>query len=391
MHINVMQYSVEGGRVLRHNPFYPLSVVCLFVGCFAMIRGLKCEAYQVNALVWLAAAAWLYQWLLISVGAMLIKREQWLDGRLLLMLAVVLLPDSTYLISEISLTRPAVGWYIAPIGLSMSLLQAWAIQHIARLTLGRWSAAHLAAMLVSVMFIGQVAASGHIHGQLDRRLVYGGWWLVGLMMAMRPRVTGEFESGMRKFIQRPLGWLFVLMPLLLLSGHLIGLGWAYHAEWHHAFAGPMLLGVSCWLPRLVGREGWHTMAGWQFALPVFGLMLSLGDRDLVFSLFDLQISPMRLCLVSGGVVHAYVGYLHHQWLFGPTSLLLPTVASFGHTFREIQKTWIELFNDLWATLRRIIPTTAIDWGITAMAAAFIFLGLGAWLSFRRSRGARTQM
>jgi hypothetical protein len=57
------------------------------------------------------------------------------------------------------------------------------------------------------------------------------------------------------------------------------------------------------------------------------------------------------------------------WIFGPTA---------GQVGRGSSRAWDWIGRVVW----HILPQTTMDWGVTAIAAAFGFLGLGAAISFK---------
>src|SRR5688500_7682570 len=92
------------------------------------------------------------------------------------------------------------------------------------------------------------------------------------------------------------------------------------------------------------------------------------------------VSPLRLTLVAAAFFCLYAFWRHYRYGFLVTSLACLAAAVLGPTLPAIQLALVHLGHMTLALAHRSVPRTTLQWGCTAIGAAFALLGLGAVLS-----------
>ena len=95
------------------------------------------------------------------------------------------------------------------------------------------------------------------------------------------------------------------------------------------------------------------------------------------------LSPMRLALTASAGVMMCGFFQGWQLLAAQMAACALMAAALGNTPGEITRHSFALAKSVYHALKRLIPETPMQWGIVAVAASFVMLGIGAMLSLRK--------
>jgi hypothetical protein len=105
---------------------------------------------------------------------------------------------------------------------------------------------------------------------------------------------------------------------------------------------------------------------------------------------DLMISPRRVALAGAFVAYAYGFGLHRSGLHALLGAGCLAGALGGHSVPAIAGAYWAAGRAIALGLKETIPTTRIQGGITAVVAAFVFLGMGAGVSLWKYRESKKE-
>src|SRR5689334_9951335 len=96
--------------LVRHNPFYLLSAVCMLAGCLALTNSLSWTSIGMGRLLALVVTLNFYEALLLGLGLYLLARRGVVrDGLVLLVLEALFLVDAAFLNVEVFAVDLHVG------------------------------------------------------------------------------------------------------------------------------------------------------------------------------------------------------------------------------------------------------------------------------------------
>ncbi len=379
----------QWGNITASSSFFLLSAVLMLLGCFAISMQLGMSADSLTPKVILVGVLNIYELLLIALAAALItRRGQFRDGLFLLGIETVFLVDATYLNAEIFATD--LAWGASLNGLLYALAIAKFAVIVRVLGIGRHRA-FVGFWLVQMIVLFAMFGAVRDQASPDLLRFYTLWWIVGIFacatiaVAARLLRSPDAPAG----IARPLMLILLAAPSLSMLGHLAAAHWIYRVEFYPALVAPLAVGLAAGLIVLEPRAPLGRLLLLQIGLPALAVLLSLKPpAALVVEPVDwtwLTVSPMRLTIVAAAGVYGLAWWLSGRWLWliGPTvgvaALLIGrTPADIGEHLR-----WISL--KIRSMLDAAIPRTGLGWGIVSIVGAFVFLALGAWLSWRKPK------
>ena len=376
----------------RCNPFYPLSALCMFAGCFAIIHAADLGPGQLPRLIGLLAVINLYEALLIGLGLLLARTGRSpRDGRFLLVIEVLFLVDATFLVSECASVNRTWGLAVA---IATGVLAVAKLVVVTRVLGLRWRP-HVwlwtTVALAMVLLAPWALARLEVDGELDPRWAWAGWWAAGLLIAGGPRLAARSIGGRRQLYDQPLRIALAVAPAVSLLGHLYGSGWVYRAEFSAAFASPVLLGAAVWLPRMLPQSNPRFVGVGQLLLPIAAMLLSIDAPATPIAEWGVSISALRLALLSAGLTWLYAAWVHRSVMFAVLGSLTPLTGLIGPTPEIVANRLSRAAGWLWQLARDNAPRTIGQWGIAGIIAAFLFLAAGAWLSFRPRKASRRSL
>jgi hypothetical protein len=188
---------------------------------------------------------------------------------------------------------------------------------------------------------------------------------------------------------------FVWLPFVSLLAHLILMHWVYDAHLHAAYVAPVLLGLAVMLGGATPTKLLKPvdLALLRLVLPALAVVLSLDAPSELRAAplgagSRLVLTPVLVSLSLAYVVYIslYLGKYALRLIAGALAAVL--VFAFGPTPSQVAaagQQWAEwTFSLVVNAVVRVVPRTMTGWGLTAVGAAFAFLGLGAYVSLKKT-------
>jgi hypothetical protein len=376
------------------NLLFVLSAMCMLAGLFTLNDSLSWKPIAVPKLLGLVATLAVYELLLTGLGVWLYRLRQRRDATTLFLLEAGFVSDVAFLNSEVLTQSLPIGLAVNAVVLTLALLKlALILRTLGLPALGKTTAlvGGQLALLALAPAVLKVAWSLNPHGDLDPRVLYAAWWAAGLvpvaialLSPWRSPDSATVDSAVRRH-PRVIG-AFVALPLLSLLAHLATSHWVYRVHWTPATLAPLVLGLAA-AAALTGKRSDELRQRFAFVLPLLAIALTWGgSRELVTSLpFGFSLTPLRLVLLGAAAVYV-VGLLRYRSL--PFAIAVGTgvaAVPLGGTPGEVFRTLAWLAEQLLKQLDRLVPRTASDWGVLAIIASFVLLGVGLATSLARAK------
>jgi hypothetical protein len=365
--------------LMDHNPCLLLSTVLMLVGCYLVNSTLRYQAANAKMLGLLGVIN-LYEACIIPLGLLLIRRSRGTarDGWWLVLFETLFLVNATFVNPDFG-----TAWAI-PLNLglwALACVKAAILLRGLKIGLGLRTFGFMAFQLGIIYALPVFFALTKVDGVESPRLMYGLWWLVGLLPLIYDQLArADRPHPQWDLVQNVIRRVYLIAPWVMLVVHMGFAHWAHQSEFYLPDVAPVLLGLAIAAGRVHLRPDLRVLAR---CLPAVALILTLladpGELQWLVPVGNLghMVTPAHLTMA--GAILTY-GYLASAWYF---LIALATVITFGTGY--IFQYWI--FAALRATLRfllNLLPTTAYAWGVTAILAAFILLGIGTYLSLRRT-------
>lgn len=380
--------------LFHHNPFYLLSAFCMIAGCYALNSALDLRAGQMRRMLILLGTINLYEVLLLALGLFLIRSRGIIrDGRTLLLLQIVFLVDLTFLASETPSADRQIGIAISVLLLVLALAKVaavlWALSP--RFPVRLYSL--LAAQLAALYLIPCVFAHLDRDGTIGDRPFYAVWWIVGLLAA-----AGELTRWIPGLKQdeagpRPrLGGVYAVTIYLSLLAHMGMMHWVYRVTFMPADASPVFLGLALAAHRMrpsrfvPSRE----IDLLRFVLPFAAVIASLsgGGEEVLGHVGRFGVMPLELASVGAFLAYVDIYAAAYAYYILPAAAALVAIVIYGPTVKQLYSSLIVAWQWSAELIVRVMPKTAVQWGLTAVAGAFAFLGLGAILSLSQGKAPK---
>jgi hypothetical protein len=245
------------------------------------------------------------------------------------------------------------------------------------------------AMQVAALFLVPIAFQYFDHGDLSPLYFYAAWWLAGLFIPAGFTLAQKMRADDVHPWALGLVRMMCVLPWLSYLLHLGILHYVYNVEFFGAEAAPVLLGLACLMHHMepspfVGRRDLRFM---KVALPAAAVFVSLNNPQLLCAAIGkhgkFTLTPTELAVAGAYLTFIYCfarPYAKELVAAGAAAglglVLGPTPQQIGDWSA---RSWNWLANAAWT----LLPKNAMQAGITAIAAAFGFLGLGAVVSLRR--------
>lgn len=366
--------------IIDHNPCFILSGLSMLFGCHLLNLTLYTPAGDTHKLLGLLAVVNVYELLLVFIGLVLIRKPVFVrDGRILLGLEAMFLCDVTFTSGIIATVDPLWGFAIAAILLALAGVKLALILRALGAPVAWRTWAFFMLQLSAVLCIAGVfkIIADPRHGRLPEGVVYAGWWIAGLLpavgMAMRSLPSRRFavpspEMGLIR--------LFIILPYISLLVHLYSGGWVYSVPFRAAYVAPVLLGLAFAAPAISRRP----RVGVQLALAALALYFVTDySPTLILQWRGLTLTPMSLTVAGAAAVSIYAVWLSRNLLAG---VFVLACAMLTLIYQNLALIWAGLATSaewIWS----LMPRTVGQWGIVSVAASFVLLGVGLWISSRR--------
>jgi len=370
------------------NPFFLLSAVSMFVGFRIVLAAVNAMPGDLKHLLLLIITLNIYEGLLIALGLFLIVRRGSLrDGWILLTIEAIFLVDLTNLNAEFFSADPRFGSIVSGICFLLAMLKIFIIVRTLGLRLSAGTVLYIAAQLAFLLGLPGIFKLMTHQARVTPMQTYGVWWMAALLIVagtfMVRRRTGNNNSPMALVPW----WLYILVPLVSLIVHLAGENRVYWVHFNSANVAPILLAFVVAMNRPQWARFNPIVLGGSLALVAIALLMSLvpaeNAGDLSGHLLGIAAAPLRLSLFGSVLVLAWLALAHHSWLALQASTLCAMLGCLGIDIPDM--TTNASRGGKWTTdlFQRCIPETPLQWGYTAIGAAFLLLGVGAAISLKR--------
>ncbi len=391
--------------VRENNPFYLLSAACMLGGCLLLTNSLSWSPIGFTRLVMLLAAINVYEVMLLGLGLYLVaRRGNARDGGQLLVLAAIFMADAAFLVSEVVSSSLGVGAAVSAVLFLAAVGKVAVAGRMLRVRFDgrRWAAAcgmlwALFAFPVWLKWVGDTRVTGaHL---------YFGWWVAAVLWALWDVASRRKLEQAASLAPVRLEALFVVVPWVSLLTHLGIMHYVYNQPFIAADAAPGLLALTLVMLRVpvpaVGELA-RLRRALMWALPAAAVMASARPQVVLTVVLGhvASITPWMLALAG-----AYLTMVWSHWprymaqavmggavglaayTFGPSAAQVGAALSsvwaavWGGVSQGASTTWDgagALAGWLWG----LLPKTAAQWGLGAVAGAFVLLGFGARVSFK---------
>lgn len=384
--------------VIDRNPLFLISGVFMLGGCFlvsGVIHGYDPAAVGdgpvLLMLIALLTVLNVYEFTVIWLGLVL-SRSQTLvrDTRHLLGLALLLIVDASFVYNETSIFKPEIGAIVAAAAAGLALVKAWWIARSLGIRPTRGAVAAISASL-TLMYAMPIAVRLMAHdGFLSQPLAMVVWCSLGAAVALYAlplhwaRFTDSDHPDHVQLQRLVVGGLIVL-PLISLIGHATALLWVYENTFELSMLSPLLLGLAAVILRQQHRLGGPAPSAKAAAIVVAcaivpGLMPAEQLTIESWTQSWLAFSPLRGVLLIAPVILFWGWWINGRKAFGVIPIAMPVIAAaLGHTAAAMARhaRWVI------ESIAELLPRTQLQWGALAITLAFICLGLGGLVSWRR--------
>jgi hypothetical protein len=372
--------------ILDHNPLLLLSTVLMLLGCYLVNSSVHSSGDLLKLLALLGTVN-LYEFCIIPLGLVLIRRSRGTarDGWWLLLFESLFLVNGTFLHVDPNLLG---GWWLNVLMLLLALGKAAILMKGLKLGFGPRTFGFLAAQLTLIYCLPIFLWYASDNGVMPPRLMYLLWWIVGLLPVAYDLLARADTTPLRfDLVQTVIRRTYLVAPWLMLVIHLRFSHWAHHADFVWADLAPVCLGLAVAMTRTRLPLPVQQV---QWLLPLAALLLTLtAPADLIIPMpFFPAVESLRpgvLVLLATLITY---GYLVSLWAALWTSVFLFLACCtfiLQDRIYAILLFFLRIAARIYNALADLVPHTAAAWGVVAIAAAFLFLALGARLSLRRDR------
>jgi hypothetical protein len=375
--------------LVHHNPFYLLSALSMLAGCYALNNGLAARTGELQKLLTLLGVLNGYEAILIGLAIYLIKRRGIArDGRTLLLLEAPFLVDLGFINAEVGSNSVRIGSLLNLLILSLALLKTIIVLRALWGRIPRRLFASIGLQLSVLFLLPGVFTrfDHHQHGDVTPGEFYGAWWVVGGMLIayeLQARFLGKDESletGLRQFVRR----LYLALPLASIVLHLALLHWVYRVAFVSGDLGPLLIGGAFALGRW-SRADRRDVRWLRALMPLAAIVLTAEHSPnwAVPLSGRVELTPTLLVLAIAYLTYVYCFFFRRAFVLLGGAAAGLSIILFGPTWDQLSATALWTVQRVVAAARWLGNRSPIEWGLTAMAAAFGFLALGASISLRR--------
>jgi hypothetical protein len=376
--------------IADRNPFFLLSAVSMFAGIRVILSALNVSPGDVWRLLLLIGALNAYEAAVIALALyLIIRRKQRRDGWILLTIEALFLADLTNLNAEVFTANLRWGVAVNAICWSLAVVKIVIVMRALRLRMTAPEWAYVALQLAAVLFVAgalkQISRHGRPEGSVSALTLYGAWWAAGVMLVLATALLRRPEDRREASAMCAVpGRLYLALPFVSLLVHLAGANRVYWVHFHAANAAPVLLGLAVLITRWRGSLGRSFLTGSQAALAGLAVMISLPyPGELVIAAGSHLVSPLRLALLGSAGVMALSYFVSGQLIAAQFAAAGLVAAGLGNSPVEMQHHSLGMARSAYEGLKRLVPKTPMQWGVTSVVGSFVMLGLGAAVSLRK--------
>ena len=370
--------------LVHHNPFYLLSALSMLAGCYALNAGLAPRTAEIGKLLALIGVLSFYELILIALGLYLIRGRGLIrDGRTLLLLEIPFLVDLAFINAEASSVSLDRGLLLNGIVLLLAVIKVGIVLRVLFGRVPRNAFLLIAMQLALLLMMPSAFKWLESRGPITEAHFYGVWWALGLMLVAfevieRFQKAGDRHPAMK--VAHTMRRLYLVLPLASAIVHLSMLHWVYRVSFSGGDLSPLLIGVAVAASRLpIGRQ--LAMFVRVFA-PAFAIELALNDPPAVHGhlVGQLPLAPWLLTLAAAYLTWVYCFVPHRALRWIVQGVFIAGVAAYAPQLYALAIASCDWTRDQFI---KLIPRTALEWGLVAVGGAFAFLTLGAAVSLRK--------
>jgi hypothetical protein len=368
----MQNFSFRG--VADRNPFYLLSACFALWGCWLLGNISREDFFDAAIRI---AGVLVYQVAVVRLGIWLSnRRDTRRDAVILFVLALVLAADFSFFYTQVAMLRPMPATLLTFFGVAQALAVTGALLRGFRLEISKPGQWLLAMDLIAVHLL-----------PLASRLVANQEAILPLAFFAAFSAAGALAAAhalpSARFAER----LALVAPVVVMSSlvaHLIALEWIYQVPFWGAFASPLCLGAAAIFLRRADIGSSITLALLAIALALNhppGAVWGAGGSSWF------AMSPLRFTLASASAIFFALWSIRQNRRVFCLAAAALSLAVLGHTPETIRDHADEIYRALSRALYAVSPTSRGGWGALFVVFAFLFLGVGAWLSWWKTRVA----
>ncbi len=372
-----------GDLLARHNPFYLISAACMLTACMLLTNTTTWSPIALKRLLVLLTTVNVYEVALLGLAVILVRRGILRDAGMLLVLHAVFLVDVTFLNAELVSTSYSVGLGVNAGLFVLALGKLWVVRQALGLEV-TWAQALQCVVQVTGLFALPMVMQSLARSPLQ---FYVLWWMIGLLPVLYEvlaKAAGRVGPVVRKS-PVPVS-MYLALPWLSLVLHLGIFHYVYNVVWVSPMLASLMLGLA-----LVARRGVPSSVAstgqirfFYIALPAAAVLVSQGNQPyLSIVLAGCRIGPLMLSTAAAYLFYVYVFFARYAlWFLGAGAALAawsfvgPSTEQMGRALGSAAA-WVA------EQAKRLVPSTTAAWGFVGLVAAFVFLGIGAFVSLRR--------
>lgn len=369
-------------QIVDYNPCFLLSALCMLFGCRLLNDAVNTKSGGVRGALWLILTINVYEFCLLAV-AMLIRRWQGMrrDVGILLLVGALFMGDIAFVVGDLATTQAGLGLVVSVMLTGFAGIKVWLAMGLIGIADRRRVAAVIVGQVAVLLLMPVVFKSlvFNKNGNLSPAVIYAGWWVAGAIpivarLILRPSTVRRLPT---------LAKLYVVIPWIAMIGHLLACTWVFKLDFYAACYAPVLLGVSVAVGLSTQELGYARAATWQFGLPLFAIIFTLGDSAITGkdpSHYG-EMSPFRLTLLCGAIIHLHGFVVHRQPRFLVSMAMMLGVTTSGPSLSFSKRTVTSVARGSGDTLDNLLPRTAVGWGVVTIVMSFLLLAAGTIVSF----------
>ena len=381
--------------IADRNPFYLLSACCGLLGCWLLGDVSQPDALDAALRIFGVLA---YQLVVVALGVWLARQAGMRrDAAILSVLSLILAVDISFFYLQASMLSMKPAALFSSFGAAQSMLVIGVLLHGVQVKLPR-GVRWLLALDLAGIYLSPLALRWCFENGISMPVAFlSVFSAIGLALTLHAlpdswRVEGTV-GGEEDFPQ-VLARLTPLLALTSLMVHVIAVEWIYDVGFLPLYVSPLLLGLAClclrweveWLRSGNAEPNRMTPGSVAVGLAVLAAMVACTNAP-AGTVWDngwswLGVSPLRLLLLLSSAVLLEAWRLRPRPSAAVAALATAILALLGHT----TATMLRHLADIGRAVRWLIsltPESRQEWGVLLSVLAFVLIGAGAWISWRK--------
>ena len=377
--------------LVHYNPFYLLSACCMMIGLFMLNNGLDWSPLPKRTLLNLIVTLAAYEIVLTALGVFLMRRGIVRDGLFVLILEAFFLADAGFLNMEVYTANVSQGAIVNGILFVLAIAKLTLLIAVGlRIKPGFGLVGFVSAQLALLYAIPGVFAhlafdEGKQRGDLSDWAIYAAWYAFPLMAILGVFLRAQLRDRWSTFTpaQAIVARAFMTMPAISLLAHLILANWVYEVPFHLVNIAPLFLGSAViyghWTNAIETRSA---RANAQFWACVWAVVFSVpAVQELSFDApHGWTIAPLRIVMFCVTLIAIDGWWCLRRARFLILALVCASGCGLGSSVGEMTEMFVNGLRAIVRFIRRFVPEGQGSWGAVSVAASFVLLILGAFVS-----------